>query len=395
MKKQNIKQSLATCKSVVVVGSSPLLLLSAIALAKSGKRVSVVSEFESWGGSWQYTDHKKYYTDTACHLLESYEVSHKILHFLGIDLKPLEENRNPVRFVDDSRNKNGHLSFYHSRKTVAVELYQRTLHIFRLFVRLIVLPARRNTLSILAHSLSDFRLFFRYRLWQILTLESIHMPPHGWPTFLRSITSQLYSNRIKVIDDFVASISKNDSSIHLKTLNGLELSSDLVVMGQSTVLQGDFCSSQSLGSILSVFQSESLKKYPHFLVKVIGLPGELEIPSYIHLPADPLIHRITPSFVSAAGNQFMLVQVRLNDVNVDEICGRVLKILNSIASKISPGFSGSLEISICDKYEPLSFNLSDRAKFEPGYYDGIIVLRTIGDLSRNIAFYHGSLFSIK
>jgi len=68
-----------------------------------------------------------------------------------------------------------------------------------------------------------------------------------------------------------------------------------------------------------------------------------------------------------------------------------LQILNSITTKIYPGFKGDLGVFILDKYEPVSVSLEKQPVIKPGFYKGVLVLRTLGDLSRNIVFHHDLL----
>jgi hypothetical protein len=393
MKGKSIKQAIERCKFPVIIGSSPLLLLSAISLAKKGKRVSIVSELQNWGGSWQYTVHNDSHTDTACHLLESYTAAHAILHSFDIDLQPLKGKSNPIRFIQDFRTGEINLFPYHSRINVVKELSQKLLGTTKQFIRFILFLGRCESRRLLIRSLSDTYLFFRYRFWQVLFFEPVNMPREGWPAFLRTITDQVVDSNIRIINDSVRTLTRINSRLCLKTLDGLDLHADLVIIGQSTLLQD--VANSSHGPNIGMFGSQVLKRYPHFLVEIIGLTAKLEIPSYIHLPKDPIIHRITTSFKSDAGYHCLLVQSRVHDLNANELRDKVLEILNLLVARIYPDFSSELDVFIHDKYEPLAIDLEKHVSVNPGFSDGILVLRTIGDLSRNIVCYHDSLFTSK
>ena len=67
---------LSGSNKIVVIGSSPILLIAALSFARRGKNVTVVSE-EKLGGAWQYSSYMGIPIDTSCHLLESYAITHK------------------------------------------------------------------------------------------------------------------------------------------------------------------------------------------------------------------------------------------------------------------------------------------------------------------------------
>lgn len=395
MNNKIILKAIESSLSVVIVGSSPLLLLCAIALARKGKHVTIICELKHWGGSWQFTDYKGNYSDKACHLLESYKKTYDIMRSFNIDLIPRTGNSNPIKLIENQHTGDFKLISYHSKINIIRDFAQRILVLSKVFVFSIILLDRER-LHDLILSMSDLWLFLRHRLCQLLNLEPVNMPREGWPSFLRSLTEQVVSYDITVVNDFVTTIEKYKSSPFLKTLGGLCLNSDLVVVGQSTFMQDDVNKSFGVNSHVinkSVSGQRGLKKYPHFLVEVLGLPARLDIPCYIHLPSDSKIHRITTSFESGEGNHCLLVQVRRDDIDADELSFRVLQIMNKVVTRIHPDFASALKVSILERYEPLAICLQSRAAVKHSYDKGILVLRTIGDLSRNIAHYHDSLFA--
>lgn len=390
MKNKVVSELLESCSSVLVVGSSPLLLMFAVSLAKKGKQVTIISKAGEWGGSWQYTEYKGKYVDMACHLLESYAISHNILNAFNIDLIPLSRNNQPVKVLDEYPDGAIRLVPYHSKINIAREMCHKLLGLIKLLIIPIVHPRKANvSQASLLGLLSDLRLLLLYRLSQLFNLLPVNIPRQGWPFLVKSLTEQVHALNINVIDDLVTCITKAKTSLRLSTLSGYNLTGDVVIVGQATVLQ------RGLHKILSRNQfsnaSKALKTYPHFLVEVIGLPAKLEIPCYIHFPRDPTIHRITTSFESEKGYHCLLVQTRHEDISHRQFQDRLLQILNSITTKIYPGFKGDLGVFILDKYEPVSVSLEKQPVIKPGFYKGVLVLRTLGDLSRNIVFHHDLL----
>lgn len=390
MKNEKISEVLESCSSVIVVGSSPLLLIFAVSLAKKGKQVTIISEAGKWGGSWQYTEYKGKYVDMACHLLESYAISHNILKAFNIDLISLSRNNQPVKVLEDYPDGAIRLVPYHSRMNIARELLLKLLALIKLLIISIFHPRRASiSQANLLRLLSDLWLLLLYRFSQVFNLLPVSIPRQGWPFLVKSLTEQVHSCNIKVINDSVTYITKAKATLRLSTLGGYSFAGDIVIVGQSTVLQ------RGLHKMFNINQfansSKALKKYPHYLVELTGLPARIEIPCYIHLPRDPIIHRITTSFESEEGYHCLLVQTRREDISHGQFQDRLLQILNSITTKIYPGFNVDLRVRILDKYESVSVTLEKEPLIMPGFYRGILVLRTIGDLSRNIVFHHSFL----
>ena len=390
MKNKKVSEGLESCSSVIVVGSSPLLLIFAVSLAKKGKQVTIISEAEEWGGSWQYTEYKGKYVDMACHLLESYAMSYKILQAFNIDLISLARNNQPVKVLEEYPDGAIRLVPYHSRMNIARELCLKLLALIKLSIISIVYPWRARLSQVsLQRLIFDLWLLLRYRFSQVFNLIPVSIPRQGWPFLIKSLTEQVYACNINVINASVNYITKAKSSLRLYTVGGYSCGGDIVIVGQSTVLQ------RGLDKVFGINQfansSKALKTYPHFLVELVGLPAKCEIPCYIHLPMDPMIHRITTSFESEEGYHCLLVQTRCEDISNRQLQEKLLQIFNSITAEICPGFKRNLKVLILSKYESVSVPLEKQSIIKPGFYNGILVLRTIGDLSRNIVFHHSLL----
>ena len=114
---------------------------------------------------------------------------------------------------------------------------------------------------------SDLLLFLRYRLPQIILLEPLHWPHEGWPSLIKELTYQLQQNNIKVIDDRVLRIDCHQQFSNIYLSKGVPIAADLVVSGQSTLLD-------SLTSFSSEVDSDIVpvmtRTYNHFLVELLS-----------------------------------------------------------------------------------------------------------------------------
>lgn len=89
------KESDLDC-DVLIVGSSPLMLLHAIELAKCHKKVYLVDKESVLGGCWKYGFLDDLPIESACHLIEPFDGIYSILEELtGVEFTPLDPQ--PVR----------------------------------------------------------------------------------------------------------------------------------------------------------------------------------------------------------------------------------------------------------------------------------------------------------
>ncbi|MDA7676452.1 hypothetical protein N8584_00520 [bacterium] len=81
---------------ILIVGSSPLMLLHAIKLAKSHKKVCLVDKESALGGCWRYDFLDDLQIESACHLIEPFNGIYSLLEELTeVEFTPLDPQ--PVR----------------------------------------------------------------------------------------------------------------------------------------------------------------------------------------------------------------------------------------------------------------------------------------------------------
>lgn len=386
------------CKynKVVIIGSSPILLIAALAFARRGKNVIVISEQKNWGGSWQYLDCMGRDIDTSCHLLESYKLAHHVLRKYNINLTPCRGTLVPIKLIPSKCKRSFKISHYHCRVNIAKEIWSKVLALCKLLFLIIVEPSSATKRTDLTRSFFDFLLFVRYRLIQILFLEPICWPVGGWPSLVKELTSQLKKVNITVVDDRVMYINDGKNFSGVIVHSGPPIKADLIVSGQSTLMNSpalNLCN-RTLSKGVAVMP----RVYTHFLVEVINLPGNLNLPLYIHLPHNEEIHRVTYSHPSSSGF-FCLVQARQSEISISTLIHHVKSILIGIIvqsldkSCHSSAFKESLlEVRVHDKFMPTALHHADAIHVNPGLTGRHLILRTYGDLARNIV-HHAQLFS--
>ena len=155
----------------IVIGTSPLMLLVAINIAKKGSSVLIIDKNLNLGGCWQIHTYDDLKIDSASHLIESYPGVYKILEdYSLIKFGPLEDN--PVRIF-----KNG-----------LTLPYQNQIILVLTFIKLFIGYIYNGTISILFKKNIEqsinysykFKDFLKYRLKtffenSILYLSLIHI----------------------------------------------------------------------------------------------------------------------------------------------------------------------------------------------------------------------------
>jgi len=370
--------------------------MAAFALTKKGKKVYLISRSDSWGGSWHYVKYGSEFVDTSCHLLESYKIVHDILKALEINMYPLTKKSAPIRLDMRLKHYKKNIALYHSRNRIFREFIYKNARLVKALGSAVLSPRKCNFKNILT-ILSDLKLFIYHRLSQLLVLEPIHFPKAGWPGFVREITDKLIESSADIINDSVTSINCYDNTVVVNTADGSTIKGDMLLAGQSTILE----SSRLLGNAKGlIFQKAYKNSYPHILVEICGLSANLELPYYIHLPADENIHRITLSFASRQGNHCFLVQIREgDDLDLESILELVLERVNIVATAYSNHlhdyslssdklyYPENVSIKLLARYDPKAADLDLGRNIKPTICNNILILRTIGDLSRNMAYY--------
>jgi hypothetical protein len=370
--------------------------MAALSFARRGKNVVVVSELKSWGGSWQYLNYMGETIDTSCHLLESYKIVHHILRRYNINLTACIGPLAPIKLLPSKDGNSFRVESYHSRINIAREAQSRVLILCKILMLLMLEPLSSTKLDDLTQSFSDFLLFIRYRLIQILFLEPVCRPVGGWPSLIKELTSQLEKENITVVDDRAMTIIDDEDFSSVVLRSSPSVKADLVVSGQSTLLNlsASNLSSRAADKATSITPSV----YTHFLVEVINLSSKQNFPFYIHLPLNEAIHRVTYSHTSSS-SLFFLVQVRRDDIpigtlinSIKAIFRRIINLMPERSVYSSTCTESLLEVRIHDRFTPKALQHAFSGNVKPGLTGRHMILRTYGDLARNIA-HHSPLFA--
>ena len=112
-------------RNIGIIGSSPLLLMVAIYLAKRGKNVIVIDKCSSVGGCWKLILEEGIYTEDACHLLESYNKSYKFITTkMQIPLTTFYPDKYPVKVIENNSIK---IVKYHRKLSIIHEVIRKIL----------------------------------------------------------------------------------------------------------------------------------------------------------------------------------------------------------------------------------------------------------------------------
>jgi len=401
MQHSRVKKKIKSATNIVIIGSSPILILTAISFSKKGKKVILIAESSTWGGSWENRCFQSYVIETSCHLLESYSAVHNILlRRFKVTIAPCPKGKEPIKLIREQATGKLYSFPYHSRTNILREMYARFMRsIISLLKFLLGLGDRKENASSFSNAISDLYIFLHHRLIQAVRLEPLYWPKNGWSSFLEEITQSLLSENVLIVNACALSIAKVDGQTQVTTSTQKVFSADLVVIGQSTVLQNVEC--DELAGVNLTNQS-TVREYLHYLIQVKGLPTFLDFPFYIHTPQSKIIHRMT-SIESACDKRFFLIQIRESELSSQEIVDEIYSILdffvknqfinghNHLLATLDSG-QELVDVQIVERYIPQAIDLPLARKKCPGLYGDILLLRTIGDLARNIVQYNGIIF---
>lgn len=361
---------------VVVVGSSPLLMLYALQAKRAGKSVSMVESKPTLGGAWsldRYTlDTFSVTHENACHLIEWYDGGYELLeHISGTPFEVCDPQ--PVKVWSDGR-----VAPYTSRMGIVGDYLATCRSIGYNSIKVMlslagIRYARGNALYQLRRSVARLVFETRHRLPGVIGYGGVCAPRGGFAGFVEDLIAQVGKAGITVWTiKATAATQSTDGSWKVQTCDGRSIEAAQVVVGES-------CSLATLNGA-----SAPLNQSSHYHHVLVSLPaGDTLIRnSYVHFPDHPLFHRIT--FVedvvgdSGAAQSIFLLQLRAqlkSEVDLHKELSEVCSIYG-IATTIV-----GLEVLKSIDAAHVSSTL------ESGWRDyrenGPVVLKTIGDLSQN------------
>ncbi|WP_392346875.1 hypothetical protein, partial [Parasynechococcus sp.] len=191
--------------TIVIIGSSPILLLTAISLARRGKKVSIISSNTEWGGAWKYSSFDNNFIDIACHLLESNKRVHDLLRAYNVNLRKCTLGNEAVKYIANSEKENANIFLYHSKLQVLQEMFTRFRRLIFAFLKYLISSDAEKGFS-LETALNELIIYLRFRASQLFNLEPLHIPSNGWSNFVIDLTNEARQNSVHFIDDFVSDI---------------------------------------------------------------------------------------------------------------------------------------------------------------------------------------------
>jgi phytoene dehydrogenase-like protein len=360
---------------LVVVGSSPLLLLFALQATKAGHSVCIVERKPQLGGAWSLDrcdlEGAEVMHENACHLIEWYAGGYELLESLsGMPFVPNDPQ--PIRVW-----RSGKVAPYTSRLGIAREYLLAWRTIAYSMIKLGLAGVRiRYTIPeawyLLKRSLVQLRLETVHRLPGLLGYPGVCAPKDGFAAFVEALIDQAGAAGVVVRTSAVSGIARDGDGWRVTLYGGEALTCARVAVGQST----DIAALDGAAA-----KPNHHSDYHHVLVGLPAADTRVRSP-YVHFPDHPLFHRITyvEDVVTGDGRAFavFLLQLRVPLDKVADLGAELAEIcrLYEIASNTAG-------LVVLKSMEAQHVSSAFDSGWRGNRGDGPIVLKTIGDLSRS------------
>ena len=371
----------------IVVGTSPISILIAISLVKSGRNVLIIEKNNYFGGAWKSFKIKDgIVSETSCHLIEHYRNVYRIIEDIS-DIKFRYCTPQPIKLYNSGKRE-----LYTNQRQFFRELYNQLLTLFKIPTSIIIqsinrlLPQEKriNKGSGINKAAAKFIwdrfvFFILHRVPAYITFKGIMEPSCGYTHFIEHLIANAKKEGIVFLQDEVCAVSLAKDSNILNLKSGVQVECEKLYIPESLSLT-------NLDGLVEVFGSLSkikLTSYWHILITLHNASHPEMVSSYIHLPDNTLFHRITldKNHISKEGQQ-LLIQARFNPQlrsDLNELISDLLLHANICISL--PNFTLRQIFSEC-----LIASKRD-CMFTSGVQknDAIEVFPSIGDIARNIA----------
>lgn len=362
---------------LVVIGSSPLLLLEALSRKREGKTVAIVEEADSLGGAWRVDTYtlgdEKILHECACHLIEwqmgGYELLEKLSGYPFDVLKP-----QPVKIREAKRR----VALYTSRWVLVRNYLYSWLSIaYALFI----LPlgwlglfktSRRQGVVRVRRSIMRMAQETVLRLPGVLQFDGVRAPRGGFARYISYLNEELRRHEICVANVRAKSLTRDRSRVRVRLSDGRSISGSEIALGES--------------AIISAVDSSARDKarFSEFHHVLIGIPASaVKIRnSYIHFADNKIFHRLT--YVDEAGAEnsanmsIFLLQLRCKSDEIGDFEGELAKALTLYP--IATSLNGLRTLKVITSHHLSS---GDDGAWRGFADENISVIPTIGDLSRN------------
>lgn len=351
-----------------------MLILYALRARQRGNSVILIEQENVIGGAWSVGNHllgsNEVLHENSCHLIEWYKDAYELIESItGIKFIILEPQ--PIKVWCNGKSES-----YMSRKNILLNTFStlRSL-IFSIIKRCIIFLGynRRdgfNKVRFMHNSFANFKAQIIYRLLHINKFHGMRIPEGGYVNFINNISKQLDFQGVNVLSGRAENLLFKKDGSGSVVFGNETIYASKIVLGESTVLNNFNC------------YDFNFTDYHHILI-ALKASEVICRNSYIHFPDHPEFHRITYVEDSIDENgvniSIFLIQLRNPTENIDKLKYNFEEIQNLYKIANSLSYFKILK-NINSKY--LSKNS------DGGWYNfdnnGPLVLKTIGDFSRNM-----------
>lgn len=350
----------------LIVGSSPIQLMMAIALSYTGKKILIVEQSGSLGGAWKYITLGGESYETSCHLIENYPRVYQVLEeYSGISFK--NEMPEPVALLKSGKKikyKTGGSYIKEFSKLLVIFTLLKTPLISRYIKKL----KRKDSVEYYLRLTN----WWKYKKGNVINFKGIYYPKGGYVVFLNGLIKNIEKMKIDLVHDKLLDIEAVRGDLHCHFESGGSKNFDKVYVSDSfflTFLKKDI----------------KLKKYWHVLISIDNEAEFAKLPKYIHFPDDDCFHRISITGDKAKHDKILL-QTRVPPSEIKNLLERLNAfLLLGLFNFKQRDFSIIKEI---EEFYPISnFKNSDvDERFSEILKTGKIVrVESNGDLALNVA----------
>jgi hypothetical protein len=362
---------------VIIVGSSPLLMLAAIRWRRAGKTVLVIEAAEALGGAWKIDEcrigARQLRHECACHLIEWYAGGYRLLQNLSsYPFVPLQPQ--PVKVWSNGRVEN-----YMSKSGIIREYARSLRSAGMLLAKLLLGPVLRNRRPVRgrwrAWRESIRRIVFaaRYRLPGIVGFDALQGPAGGFAEFIHHIQGELRRQGVVIARRRATAIVREGADCIVLCDDGSRFRCEQPVVGESTDLERGADGGR---------RANHVKDYHHVL---ISFPSSQVVVrnTYVHLADHPLLHRITfvhdVDLSQSEQISLFLVQLRQPYEQIGNLAGELNEVfeLYRIATSVA-------ELKVWKVIREQYVASSTESSWQEYGADEPVLIRTIGDLARRV-----------
>ena len=368
----------AKCFDTIVVGSSPLMILHSIRLAKKGHKVCIVDMNNVPGGCWGYVYFGEHPVESACHLIEPfyriYDVMEEVtgVEFLSMDPQPIRLYAGGMlpRF---SARTFLVCRFLKAIATIAANCLGSILKLLGLCCEEQLEGLRRREVDCRAEILDFFRyhvpLFFRFSL-------TVKYPKVGYIGMVDKIWNKAACAGVLQYVGEVSAIESTEDRWRVRFKSGEEFFSQEVALSSSIGME------TKRDGAYRISEKRSVTK-DHILVSVT--PEVLKVPhSYVHVGISSNFVRFFRLYGAQIedGNISYLLEIKRGakpcDQEVNDILEKSRVIHHGAPVKILKRFS-------------INVNIASRSIQPEGYVDeGVYILSSRANLASGISnWYRG------